>query len=489
MKSKHVMLLSGVLVLALAYAPGLRAQTTCSQDQKLTAGDAAADDFFGESVAVDGDTLIVGASAESDLGTDAGAAYVFVLGGGTWTQEAKLTASDGAAFDNFGRSVAIDGDTAIVGAWLDDASAFNSGSAYVFVRSGTTWTQEAKLTPADPEAEDVFGQSVAIDGDTVVVGAYLSDDAGSATGSAYVFIRSGTTWSQQAKLLSGDAAGNDHFGISVSVSGDTALIGARLDDLVSVNAGSAYAFVRSGTTWSEQAKLVPIDSDLGDTFGESVSLSGEIALIGAPFNDDAGTDSGSAYVFVRSGSTWSQQFKLLPMDDQSGDNFGNRVSLSGGTAVVAALKDDDAGSDSGSAYVFVLDQGTWVEEDKLVAGDGAADDEFGQSVSVDGGRVLVGARFHDDAGTSSGSAYVFNCSVPMGAACCLVRGGCIEVSESTCDVSGGTYQGNGTTCETTECEPPPVPAHGPWGLVMLALLMMSLALLTRRSNDRSADSP
>ena len=212
-------------------------------------------------------------------------------------EQAKLTASDATAGDRFGFSVSIDGNTAVVGALLHDDDGLSSGSAYVFVRSAGIWTQQAKLTASDAAANDLFGISVAIDGDTAVIGASGDRDAGFNTGSAYVFVRSGTSWTQQAKLTAGDAAADDTFGFSVSIDGDTAVVGAPFDDDAGNFSGSAYVFVRSGTSWTQQAKLTASDAAAGDLFGFSVSIDGDTAVVGVLLDDDAGTSSGSAYVF------------------------------------------------------------------------------------------------------------------------------------------------------------------------------------------------
>ena len=208
-------------LLAAALVGGLAAATPDTEIVKLTASDAAAGDWFGRYVAVSGATVVVGAPNDDDNGSNSGSAYVFVRSGISWSQQAKLTASDAAAFDFFGVSVAISGDTAVVGANFDDGKGVDSGSAYVFVRSGTTWTEQAKLTASDAAALDQFGIEVSISGDTAVVGAFSDDDSGSRSGSAYVFVHSGATWTEQAKLTASDAAIDDRFGRSVSVSGDT----------------------------------------------------------------------------------------------------------------------------------------------------------------------------------------------------------------------------------------------------------------------------
>ena len=373
--------------------------TAWNQQTKLNAGDAATDDQFGRSVAVSGDTAVIGAWRDNDGGTNSGSAYVFTRSGEVWSQQAKLTASDPAAFDRFGSSVAISGDTAVIGAYSD-------GSAYVFSRSGGVWSQQAKLTASD-DAGNFFGWSVAVDGDTVVIGAYADDHGGSHSGSAYVFSRSGGVWSQQAKLTASDPAPLDHFGVSVAVSDDTAVIGAYWDDDGGSNSGSAYVFSRSGGTWIQQAKLTASDHTAVDLFGFSVAISGDTAVIGAYLADYRGSSSGSAYVFTRSGGVWSQQAKLTPSDLAAGDEFGISVVVSGDTAVIGAHGNDDGGSNSGSAYVFSRSGGGWSQQAKLTASDHAADDRFGRSVAISGDTAVIGAFLDDDGGTDSGSAYVF----------------------------------------------------------------------------------
>jgi putative cell wall-binding protein len=368
---------------------------------KVHASDGADYDNLGRSIALDGDVAVVGATQGDGQEIDSGCAYVFVRSGSTWVQQAKLAASDGESGDYFGASVAVDGDTAVVGAaWAD-----NTGVAYVFTRTGTAWSQQAKLTASDGAAGDWFGHSVDVSGSSVVAGA-PQDGVGANTsqGSAYVFTRSGTTWTEQAKITASDGATDDFFGHSVAVDGESVLVGAYGD---AVYSGSAYVFVRSGASWSEQGKLVPSDGPGGQHFGWSVSLDGDTALIGAYRDYDLGTYTGSAYVFTRSGTTWSQQSELHPADGENDDAFGLTTGLSGDIAVVGAPDDDDGGSRSGSAYVFDRSGGSWTQRQKLVAGDAAAVDEFGVSVALSGGTALVGAPGDDDKGEDSGSAYFF----------------------------------------------------------------------------------
>jgi hypothetical protein len=376
-------------------------------DVKLVAKDGASGDKFAQSVALSGNTAIVGAPEDDDAGNSSGSAYVFVRHGATWTQLQKLVAPDAVGFDQFGYAVAISGDVAVVGAYLDDDAGSGSGSAYVFVRSGTSWSFQQKLTAVGAAAFDQFGYAVAASGETVVVGAFQDDDAGSSSGSAFVFVRSGTTWTQQQKLTAKDGASSDFFGISVAISGDTVVVGANGDDDAGSLSGSAYVFARSAGVWAQQQKLTAGDAAADDLFGYSVAISGGTAVVGAYANDDAGSSSGSAYVFVRGGSTWSEQKKLLPADGVAGDNFGFTVSVSGDTALVGADQDDNFGNASGSAYTFVRVEGVWTEQQRLNASDATASDWFGSALAISGDIAVVGALFDDDAGTDSGSAPAF----------------------------------------------------------------------------------
>ena len=376
----------------------------------LVPDDASANDFFGFSVALDGNTVVIGAQGDDDNGDGSGAAYVFTRSEAGWIQQAKLTAEDGAAGDQFGGSVALSSDMALIGARRDDDNGDESGAAYVFTRSGAGWSQQAKLTAADGATGAEFGYSVALSGDTAVIGAARDDDKGDDSGSAYVFTRSGADWSQQAKLTAADGAEGDVFGISVAFSGDTAVIGADLDDDKGENSGSAYVFTRSETGWSQQAKLTATDGEAVDIFGVRVAVSGDTALIAARRDDDDvnGVDSGSAYVFVRSGTRWSQQAKLTAEDAEAGDMFGYNVALSADTAVITAAMDDDKGANSGAAYLFARSGSDWIQQAKLTAPDGAADDVFGWSVALSGNTTIIGAPTSIFAlPGGAGSAYVF----------------------------------------------------------------------------------
>ncbi len=300
--------------------------TATGQQQQLTANDGAAQDAYGASVAISGNTAIVGALGHS---SNQGAAYVYTLSGSNWTLQTELKASDGVAGDYFGNSVAISGNTIVVGA--EDhkvGSNATQGAAYVFTFGGITWSQQQELTASDGAVGDNFGGSVSVSGDTVVVGADGHKVGSNATqGSAYVFTLSGATWTQQTELTASDGKADDLFGGSVSIAGDTVVVGAYAHKVGSnTNQGSTYIYTRSGTTWSQQAELTASDGTAQDYFGTSVSISGSTVVIGA---DDRTVGShlaqGAAYVFTRSGTTWSQQQELDSSDGEKDDIFGESV--------------------------------------------------------------------------------------------------------------------------------------------------------------------
>ena len=392
---------------ALSAAPAIG---TIAQQAKLAANDGAAGDQLGLVVAISGNTAVLGAPfADPGTTNDGGAAHVFVKSGTTWSQEAKLVASDAASNDNFGISVAIDGDTIVVGDISFSASVTQRGSAYVFTRSGTTWTERTKLLTSDGQTFDRFGSAVAISDDTIIVGAQGDDHPGfSNSGSAYIFVGAGSSWTEQAKLVLSDAADSDIFGDSVDIDGDTVVIGAPVHTHGVTQSGSAYVFVRSGTIWTEQAELLAAAPVSGDRLGNAVGISGDTVVVGAELADNTGgVGAGSAYVYFRSGTTWSEQAVLIASDAVGSDAFGSGVAVNGDTVLVGDKK-EDAPINSGALYVFVREGTTWTEQQKVKASDADSLDEFGRAVALSGNTVLVGASLDDDLGSSSGSGYIFH---------------------------------------------------------------------------------
>jgi hypothetical protein len=398
-------------VIVLAPADVAQAVTETTQ---LVVPDGSAEDYYGFAVAVAGDTAVVGAHRDE---TWRGSAYVFVRTGSAWTLQQKLTPIDGNALKQFGYSVAIDGDTVLVGANYDDEWQWDRGAVYVFTRTAGVWTQRQKLISSDGAEGDMFGTAVALQGDTAMVGAQIRTVGSNAgQGVVYAFTRSGGVWTQQQVLTASDGAARDYFGSAIALDGDTAVIGQqqRYEGDVRVPT-PAYVFVRSGGTWVQQAELTAADGGANDMFGWSVALSGETALIGAYQHDVGGNVyQGAAYAFVRSGTTWSQQAELNASDGAPGDLFGYAVALDGDTAVVSAQDDTVDYQQQGSAYVFTRSGTAWNQQVQLVASDAGMVERFGSNtgVAVEGDTVLVGAPEHRDGSVMKGAAYVFQIGDP-----------------------------------------------------------------------------
>lgn len=381
--------ITGVLVLFTAFVTVAAPVNVVT----LVADDGEANSFFGFSVATTGETAVVGAHGDNANGAESGAIYVFGQSIDGWRQQTKLAASDAQPGDQFGGSVAISGDTILIGARGDDEQGDSSGAVYVFVKTPSGWVQQTKLTASDGSSGAEFGRSVAIAGNTAIVGAARDDSKGEDSGSAYLFTRSGTQWRQQSKLVASDAAAGDVFGISVAIDGNTALVGADLDDDGGENTGSVYVYVNSDGEWHEQAKLTAADASDVDIFGVRVAISGETALIAARRDDDdvKGPDTGSAYVFVRSGTTWTQQAKLTADDAEPRDLLGFAVALEGDLAIITAAMEDESGLNAGAAYVFAGSGSTWTQQQKLFSDDAADNDVLGASVALSNAVAVVGA--------------------------------------------------------------------------------------------------
>ena len=371
-----------------------------TQQAKITASDAEASDAFGQSVAIDGDTAIVSANVEDTGASNAGAAYIFTRSGSTWTEQQKIQALDPEASDFFGVSVAISGDTAVVGCHLKDTS---RGAVYVFTRSGSTWTQQQKIQASDPEDGDRFGGSVAISGDTIIAGALYEDTGASNAGAAYIFTRSGSTWTEQQKIQALDPEASDQFGWSVAIDGDTVVVGATGEDTGASAAGAAYIFTRSGSTWTEQQKIQASDKEAFDQFGGSVAIYGDNVVVGAHPEDTGGNVAGAAYIFTRSGSTWTEQQKIQSSPVVEAASFGFAVAIDDDVVVCTSLEN----ASTGAAYIFTRDGSTWTQQQKIEASDKASDAWFGQSVAIDGDTIIVGAKYEDTIATNAGAAYIF----------------------------------------------------------------------------------
>ncbi|MCA0350989.1 MAG: FG-GAP repeat protein [Chloroflexi bacterium] len=463
-----------------------------SQQAYLKASNTNLGDQFSSSVAIDGNTIAIGAPNESSAATgingnqqdnsviSSGAVYIFVRTGTTWSQQAYIKASNPDFNDLFGHSVALSGNTLVVGAVNEsseatgingnqtDNSAMNAGAVYVFVRSGTTWSQQSYLKASNAEAFDQFGWIVALDGNTLAVGANLessnatgvngnqSDNNAVRSGAAYIFVRTGTTWSQQAYLKASNTEANDNFAMALDLSGDRLVVGAVNEDSAATgingdqsnndaaSAGAAYVFVRSGTTWSQQAYLKASNTEANDFFGESVTIDDSTVAVGAWWEDSSATGvngdqnnnnttfSGAAYVYSFDGVSWSQQAYIKASNTDTENYFGHALVLRGDRLIVSAYADDsaaigingdqqnaDAGG-SGAAFVFARVGTVWSQQHYLKASNTGVEDTFGYTMATDGLSLVVGAWWEDSNATgidgnqtdnsamNAGAAYVFS---------------------------------------------------------------------------------
>ena len=440
MVCRSMITISGVLVLLIGCSGGESPQedpTTApptrsmAQQAYVKASNTDADDGFGGRIALDGDTLVVGASSEDTSVPNSGAVYVFIRSNRGWTQQAYLKASNAVAGDGFGGSVALAGNTLAIGAPFKDSGA---GAVYVFTRRNGVWTEEASLKASNTEAPDNFGGGVALVGDTLVVGAPFEDSNATGindndkqsnneavdSGAVYIFTRSSGAWTQQAYVKASNTGAFDGFGGPLAFAGNTLVVGASGQDTDGTNSGAVYVFTRSVangvTTWSQQAFLKATNVKAGEQFGASVTLSGDTLAVGAPAPPNPGNSaggSGTVYVFTRNGTTWAQQAEVKASNAAVLDEFGRSVALDGEMLVVGAPGEDSSAvgindngkqgdnnaPNSGAAYVFRRTNGVWTQQAYVKASNTESGDNFGGRVAVDGSTLAIGAAGEDSSAT------------------------------------------------------------------------------------------
>jgi hypothetical protein len=364
---------------------------------------------FGYDLAVDGDTLVVGAHQDDQLARLGGAVFVYERDGLEWVQQAKLVDPLTVEADRFGCAVDLQGDTLAIGAWSGDGLAESSGIVHIFERSTGVWNKTQLLMAPDGKKLDFFGWSLALDQDTLVIGAPRTEPLGMReSGAVYVFTHNGQDWQQQAKLTAADGATDDRFGEAVALHGDTILVGAPFDDDHGSASGSAYVFHRTGTTWTQQAKLTYFDGRPLDVFGYDVALTADRALVGAYRAKEGviGRDAGAGFVFERTGDVWNQTAKLVSQSLQLDDDLGRKVAIDGDLAVLSAR---GFANDRGKFVYFRWHDGTWIEQGEGFSSVGQSGDYFGYGMDLDGDRLVVGAYRSDASGfEEAGAIGVYN---------------------------------------------------------------------------------
>jgi len=381
--------------------------TSVKTEIKLLATDGKAGDTFGQSVDIHGEFAVVGCPFDDNAnGTDAGAVYIFRSDGKEWMKWQKITASDGTEGDIFGYSVSMVGTYLVVGAPWDDDHGGESGSAYIYKREGTIWTEEMKITASDAGADNRFGIDVDVSGDHVIVGAFFDNDFGPRSGSAYIFNREESGWVEQEILRASDGAEADWFGVSVSIDGEYAAVGSRYDDNENgVDAGAIYIFRQDGNNWPEHQKLTAGEGAEGDLFHVN-TICGDVLLAGAYLNDKWGENAGSFYIYTTDGSQWKEsksQSSHVP-----GEMFGCSVAMSENRFAVGAYGSDE---NSGIVWLFYYDSYRWLEP--ITASDRNTGDNFGLSIALDGNNLIVAARKDDDQGEDAGAAYIYELVEPV----------------------------------------------------------------------------
>ena len=482
------------------------------QESYIKASNNDSLDKFGKSVAIDGDTIVISAENEdsnqniitngigassNNSNTDSGAVYVYRKTGSNWNQEAYIKASNNDAGDKFGHSVAISGDTIVISSEREDSnqttitngsgassnnSSMDSGAIYVYRRSGNSWAQEAYIKAPNNDTDDKFGKVVAISGDTIVVGAENEDsnqksitNSSSASydnsnmdsGAVYVFKRSGTTWIQEAYIKPSNSEAGDKFGHSVAIDGDTIVASTEKEDSNqtsitngssasndnnNMDSGAAYVFTRSGSTWTQSAYIKAANNDPNDKFGKTVAISNNTIVVTSEAEDsnqatisngqiassnNSNTDSGALYVYKKNAGNWAQEAYIKPSNSDTGDKFGHAVAIAGNFIVASAEREDSNQSvisngsgasnnnshvDSGGVYVFERTGSTWAQIAYIKAANADAGDKFGKDVSISGSTIVVSSEFEDSIQSSitngssastdnssadSGSAYVY----------------------------------------------------------------------------------
>jgi hypothetical protein len=401
---------AGVMLIALLtlFAPARSVMTQSSltfTQTKLLASDAAQYDYFGLSVAVKGDTAVIGAYGKSDLARNAGAAYAFARNAGAWAQQARLGTSTPLIDAYLGATVATNGSYTAAGAPYASVGAQNDGVVYLF--SNATWQQQTILLPNDPDSLSQFGNALAINDNTLFVGAPMHDSFGVNAGAVYVFTFDGVSWVQRQKLIGADTASGDRFGSALALNDGWLAVSAPLHSSPGSPGGAVYLFEFDGVSWVQRYKVGAPDTIAGDRFGSAIALDDGWLAVGVPLHRFVGSASGAVYLFEFNGTAWVQRQKFVASDTVGGDQFGSALALENQRLVIGAPLHSSNGPASGAVYIFERATTTWIERAKLIGSDTNAGDRLGGSISIDGNTILVGAYGDTAAGPGTGAAYVF----------------------------------------------------------------------------------
>jgi hypothetical protein len=397
---------AAMAVLAVSL-PSAAAQCNSVEIQKLIASTPGTNDQFGISVDIAGDIAVVGSWLDDDQGTNSGSATVYRQVAGQWIEEQVLTAGDGVRDESFGFSVAVGNGRIVIGAPDDDVAGLSTGAVYVFFFDGLQWSPDRKLVASDAATGDQFGHSVAISNGVIAVGAWQRDGPSRDSGAVYLFRRMQGAWAEE-KVISNPTFQVRFFGASVGLDGNALVVGSPLDSTLYLYGGAAFAYRYDGSGWSFEQQLIPSGVDQTLKFASCVAISGDAILVGAHLQDfNLQANTGAAYVFRHDGNQWNQEQQINAALYDTGDKFGWSVDLSGNSAIVGVPDDDDRGRFAGSAYVFRFNGQSWVVAHKLFSSDADKGDTFGWNVAIDGESALVGSWMDDTAQVDSGSAYAY----------------------------------------------------------------------------------
>ena len=376
--------------------------------QKIFASDAQSGVFFGRFVSIEENYAFVSAYRDFENGSASGSLYIFEKLNGKFVQSQKLFPDDGGVEEYFGYSLSSFGEWVITGAHHDSDFGASSGKAYILHLDNGKWDFFQTLVPNDLSEADEFGKTVDIYGDFAVSCSYLDDDNATNSGSVYIYKKENDSWNFFQKLQADVPIDHSQFGLALDIYKDKLIVGAPYSKQDEISCGAIYIFEFSGNKWTQTAHFSPSNPALNDEYGITVKIDDNYAFASSPKDDDAGKNSGSVYVYRKEDNKWKMHQKLIAPDGTAGDSFGNAMETDGNYLYVASYFDDDNGTNSGSVYIFENIAGNWNYKTKFSPSDGDESDAFGASISIFDDTMLIGAYANDDYGFFAGAAYIFS---------------------------------------------------------------------------------